>query len=151
MDLRFSITPKSVKTNDCTSLNTKVEPTITSGIATPKKAVCTKITAEEDQNQYVRMASEISNNDLDFLALLDAENGFWTIDRKSRKVGKNGYYDYGFCQINKGYHSEIVNDKRFFTDAHWQLEQCYNLYKGGTTFYAKKNINITKPNFSCGS
>ena len=33
---------------------------------------CYKHTAGEDQNQYVRIAAQVSGNDLDFLALLDA-------------------------------------------------------------------------------
>ena len=88
-----------------------------------------KLNVGEDQQQYVRYASKISNNDLDFLATLEAENGLWTIDR----VGVTN--DRGFCQISPYYHSEITNDKRFLTDAHWQLDQCWKLYKGGTRFY----------------
>lgn len=118
-------------------------------MAKSEAKTCYKHTAGEDQNQYVRIAAEISGNDIDFLALLDAENALWTIDRPSGLVGNNGYRDYGFCQINKGYHKEIVNDERFFTDAKWQLEQCYKLYKGGTTFYGKKNIWKTKKHFTC--
>jgi len=104
--------------------------------------VCYKHTADERQNQYVKMASEISNNDLEFLALLDAENGLWTPDR----VGVTG--DIGFCQISPYYHPQITNDTRFY-DPYWQIEKCYELYKGGTTFYGKKNIYKTKLNFTC--
>lgn len=54
---------------------------------------------------------------------------------KSYAVGANGYYDYGLCQINKGYHSKIVNDPRFFTDYKRQLDKCREKFKGGTRFY----------------
>ena len=89
----------------------------------------TKINVDEDQNQYVRYAAQISNNDLDFLATLEAENGLWTSDR----VGHTE--DLGFCQISPQYHAKITNDKRFFSDPYWQLDQCWQLYSGGTRFY----------------
>lgn len=85
----------------------------------------------EDQNQYVRYASKISNNDLDFLATLNQENGLWTPDRQAT----NGETSYGFCQIHSYYHPEIVKDPRFFSDPYWQLDKCWELYKGGTRFY----------------
>ena len=106
-------------------------------------ALCYKHTVGEDQNQYVRIASIISNNDLNFLALLDAESGNWTIDRKSPTN------DHGFCQINAWWHPQIVNDPRFFQDAEWQLQRCWELYKNGTKFYAIKNVWKTKTNFTC--
>lgn len=112
-----------------------------------KEKVCVKITAGEDQNQYVRIASKISNADIKFITLLDAENGLWTMDRKS--VNKDGSADYGLCQINKKWHPEIVGDSRFFTDAKWQLEQCYALWKGGTTFYAKPKAKSHEKYFEC--
>lgn len=113
-----------------------------------KECVYEKKDVGEDQNQYVRMASKISNNDLDFLALLEGENGLWTPDRKSKIVGANGYRDVGYCQVNIGFHPEIYFDKRF-KDPQWQLEQCYRLYKGGTKFYADKNIPINRDKFIC--
>lgn len=106
------------------------------------KKLCYKHTAGEDQNIYVRMAAEISGNDLDFLALLDAENGQWTVDR----VGVTK--DIGFCQIAPQYHPEVVNDPNFY-DPEWQLRKCYEFYKGGVTFYGKKNVWKTKKNFTC--
>lgn len=104
--------------------------------------VCVKHTAGDDQNQYVRIASKISNNDLNFLALLDAENGLFSPDR----IGATG--DKGFCQISPKWHPEITSDPRF-TDPKWQLEQCFRLYKNGTTFYAKKLVWKTKKHFTC--
>lgn len=116
--------------------------------ASSDKDLCFKHTAGEDQNQYVRIAAEISNNDKEFLAKLDSENSLWKIDRQSNVV-INGIREpsFGFCQTHRGYHPEIVNDKRFFTDAKWQLEQCYKLFKGGTKMYARTNITIK--NFTC--
>ena len=109
---------------------------------------CYKHVAGEDQNQYVRIAAQISANDISFLALLDAENGLWTPDRK-HGINSNGSSDWGFCGTNDKWNSKIVNDERFFTDPRWQLEQCYRLYKGGTIFYGKSRTHITRKNFIC--
>jgi len=52
---------------------------------------------------------------------------------------------FGHCQVHSYYHPEITNDKRF-EDSYWQLDQCWNLYKGGTKFYgiANKHNSIKK-------
>ena len=105
---------------------------LTEDQASPKTAkLCYKNTAGEDQNQYVRIAAEISNNDLDFLATVEGENDLWTPDRKHTDgIG------HGFCGISYPWHKEIIEDPRFLTDPRWQLEQCWRLYSGGTRFYA---------------
>lgn len=99
---------------------------------------------EEDQQQYVRYAGKISNCDLGFLKMLEGENGLWTHDRKHPTLGANGYYDYGFCGTNAGYHPEIYNDPRFYSDPHWQLDECYKMYMTGTTFYSIKHMENDK-------
>lgn len=108
--------------------------------------LCYKKDVGEDQNQYVRYASLISDNDLDFLSTLEAENGLWTSDRKSEVPGEDSY---GFCQINAYYHPEIVNDERFFSDPYWQLDQCWSMYQGGVAFYGYYNRNNVKDRFIC--
>lgn len=96
---------------------------------------------DEDQQQYVRYASKISNNDIDFLSTLEAENGLWTHDR----VGVTG--DIGFCQISPYYHPEITNDPRFKSDPYWQLDRCLELYRGGTKFYGYDRREPLKSRF----
>jgi len=113
----------------------------------PKQCVYEKLNVGEDQNQYVRLASEISDNDLDFLALAESENGRWDPKRKSNVVGVNGYSDFGLLQINRGWYLNIVTDKRFFTDIRWQIEQSYKLYKGGTKFWGAVNIPKNRAKF----
>jgi len=115
-----------------------------------QEETCYKHTAGEDQNQFVRYASAISDDDVVFLAMIDAENGLWTPDRQS-EVYHNGYREqsYGFCQINKKYHPEIVNDPRFWGDPKWQLEKCYELYINGTSFSGMSKVDKTKQNFIC--
>lgn len=82
----------------------------------------------------------ISNNDLDFLSTLEAENGNWTVDR----VGSTG--DIGFCQISPYWHPEIVNDPNFY-DPHWQLDKCYEMYIGGVRFYGYDKREPLKDRF----
>jgi hypothetical protein len=77
------------------------------------------------------MASEISNNDLDFLATVNGENGLWTPDRKH-----NDGVGFGFCGISYPWHKAIIEDERFLSDPRWQMTQCYNMFKGGVRFYA---------------
>ena len=112
----------------------------------PVQQWCIKHTADERQNQYVEIAARISNNDLNFLELLDAENGLWEPLRRSKTKSNNGYYDYGFCQINAGYHYDLVADERF-ADPEWQLQQCWELYVNGETFYGDPEPQ--KKNFTC--
>ncbi len=95
-----------------------------------EEQLCWKKDVGEDQNQYVQMAAEISNNDIDFLATLNQETGLWTPDRKH-----NDGVGHGFCGISYPWHKDVIEDERFLTDPYWQLEQCWRLYTGGTRFY----------------
>lgn len=87
----------------------------------------------DDVNEVLSYAYEISG-DRDFIKMLVAENGRVQIDT----VGVSG--DIGFCQVAPQFHPEITNDSRFLTDWRWQIEQCYELYKNGTTFYGIKHL-----------
>jgi len=103
---------------------------------------CTKLNVDEDQQQYVRMASTISNGDKRFLALLNAENGLWTpVRAHDDGVG------HGFCGISYPWHKDIIEDERFLSNPQWQLEQCYRLWKGGTKFFG--NIESQLDKFIC--
>lgn len=87
------------------------------------------------QKHWMQVAWQISK-DKDFMYMLKAENGLLNHDRQS-EVYKNGVREpsFGFCQIHRGYHPNIVNDPKFFSDPKWQLEKCFELWKGGTAFY----------------
>ncbi len=74
--------------------------------------VYSKLTAAEDQNQYVRLASMISGNDLDFILTLEQENGLWTPDR-FHGYNTNGTADYGFCGLNSAYHMWYIDSPAF--------------------------------------
>ena len=86
----------------------------------------------DEQRHWMQVAWDISNHDEQFLYLLKAENGELSPDRQS-DVFKNGLQEdsWGFCQIHRPSHPEIVNDPRFFSDPQWQLEQCHALFIGG--------------------
>jgi len=88
------------------------------------------------QRKWMQYAWQISH-DKEFLYMLKGENGLLNHDRKSLVPGEPSY---GFCQIHQGFHPEIVNDSRFWSDPAWQLNQCYKLWKGGTVFYAYERI-----------
>lgn len=103
----------------------------------------------DGRNKYVQYAYNVWW--INFVALLEAENWRWAINTRSYVVWINWYYDYGFCQINKWRHKNIVNDPRFFTDWKRQIDKCYELYKWWTTFYGAKNISKTKIRFEIKS
>jgi len=89
-------------------------------------------------DEFLHYAYTISNKDKNFIALLACENGAITHERKhGLSYWRNGkeYWDFGFCGISNYYHPQIVNNPKFFTDWKWQMEQCYNLFRGGTRFY----------------
>ena len=75
--------------------------------------------------------------DKEFMYMLASENGLFNHDRQSLVPGEPSY---GFCQIHQGYHPEIVNDPRFWNDPAWQLEKCYNMFKGGVKFYGYERL-----------
>ncbi|MEK7524003.1 MAG: hypothetical protein AAB588_03140 [Patescibacteria group bacterium] len=115
-------------------------------------SLCTKIEAPFTQQIYVRYASSISGDDKNFLALLQGENDTFDPLRRSQIYDPrtNSYEDsYGFCQIHRPSHRELVEDPLFFSDPFWQMERCLELYKGGTPFGAKKNIPHNKQYFDC--
>lgn len=118
--------------------------------ATPVKAqtgnVYVKKDVGEDQQQYVRIASQISNNDLDFLLTLEQENGLWTPNRK-HPINSNGSRDYGFCGLNSTYHWDFIKSPDF-KDPEKQLRYCYEVFRSRpTAFYGYKVRNKHKSKF----
>lgn len=73
--------------------------------------------------------------DVDFVLMLEIENaGTWAVDKLSDMVGANGYRDKGICQVNIGWHPEVVSDPQF-NNWKWQVDTCWKMYKGGVRFY----------------
>ena len=116
----------------------------------PIKQKVKHILWEKDDKRLKYVNYAYSLGWLKFIALLEAENGLWSIDRRSNigYVRKwKTYYDYWFCQISEYYHPNIYNDPKFYTDWKWQIDKCYKLYKWGTKFYGINNIHKTKKRF----
>ncbi len=86
----------------------------------------------EDQNQKVAYASKISNNNLDFLATVNHENGLWSIDRRSTFKGASGHYAYGICQFYWTYHKDFIQSEDF-KDYKKQIDRCWDIWKTSPT------------------
>lgn len=82
----------------------------------------------EDQNSVIAIASEISGNDIDWIATVEAENGLWDMYRKHPNINSNGTWDYS-CGLNSKYHwpfiekilAKEVTEKQILT-------YCYEVY-----------------------
>lgn len=100
-----------------------------------------KVGATPEANEKIQYAWELSH-DLKFIYTLNGENGLWTHDRihdpRANKVGT----DLGLCGTNSYWHPEIVTDPRFLSDWKWQMERCYQMWKGGVKFYAYSDKGI---------
>lgn len=99
------------------------------------------IKGSPSQQQYIDYAWN-TYHDKNLVYLMKAENGLITPDRQHSTAyycpGKKGvFHDWGFGGISDCYHPEIVKDSRFFSDPQWQIDQVYNLYKGGTKFASR--------------
>ena len=111
------------------------------GATVKPKTVYQKKNVGEDQNKVVRLASKISNNDIDFITTIEAENGLWTLNRVSRR-NSDGSYDKGLCQLNSRYHATFIKSKDF-DSAEAQIKYCWNVYKNRPSsfygWYKRKN------------
>lgn len=107
------------------------------------------ISGEEWINERVAYAWQISQ-DPKFIYLIEAEGG-WDEKTKSKKKywckrTKKYEWDWGIGQISACYHPNIVYNEKFI-NWRYQIEQAYQLYKTGTTFYGLANIWKTKNKF----
>ena len=86
---------------------------------------------------YVNMAWEVSGGDWDFIRTLEAENGVRNPHRQSWVISKSWVREDSrwFCQLHRAWHSDIVDDPRFWESPKRQMEQCWKKYKWWTRFY----------------
>lgn len=80
--------------------------------------------------------SEVSNNNLDFLATMNAENGLLDMYRTHPVKNHNGTMDYS-CGLNSAYHKPMINKILAKTVSEKEIvEYCYSIYaKRKTAFY----------------
>lgn len=114
-------------------------------VKTQKKRIMKRKGWGEENQEKVQYAYELGGEQ--FVYLLNAENGQWTHKRRHPKIPGTIGTDWGMCGINDYYHPTIVNNALFFTDWKWQMNQCYRIWKGGTTFYGARNIHKQKSLF----
>lgn len=125
------------------------------GTLLKKKPV--KIGASDEVQEMLSLAWDVSGGDKEFIYMIETENSQWRADRQSEVYlrwdngdvvvcRKDNWADeckreqsFGFCQIHKLYHPDTVNDKRFFTDERWQMEQCYSKFIGGAAFFGYRD------------
>jgi hypothetical protein len=104
-----------------------------------KKELYEKKKVGEDQNKLVRYASAISNNDIDWIMTLEAENGTFDMYRKHPVKNRNGTTDWA-CGLNSAYHKPMIAKIKAKTVTQEQvLEYCREVYlKRKTAFYGYK-------------
>ncbi len=92
-----------------------------------------KNTGEGHVLDCAEYAWKISGGDFNFVKKLDSENGAWDIN--AINYNNNGTTDKGIGQINS-IHKGIRNNQEWEKSWKKQIETAYELYKGGTKFYA---------------
>ena len=96
-----------------------------------------------EQNEKVNYLYSISNSK-DFVLTVLAENGTLDHMRRSIKIGKNGYYDKGLCQVNQQWHSAFINSPDF-KDWRKQARYCLEVFKKRPTafygYYVRGKMN----------
>ena len=111
------------------------------GSTVKPETVYVKRDVGNDQNDVVRLASKISNNDIDFITTLNKENGIWDMRRKHPHRNKDGSWDYA-CGLNSYYHKPFLKNLEIKTDEEI-IKYCYEVYKNRPTafygYYLRKN------------
>ena len=97
----------------------------------------------DEQNEKIAYAYMISGNNIEYVYVLNGENGLWTHDRVHNPGANTVGVDMGFG-INSYFHPEIVNDEKFWNDWKWNIDRTFQLWDSGVTFYgySKKGIII---------
>jgi hypothetical protein len=74
---------------------------------------------------------------MELVILNECENGERNPYRESYNQAEQSY---GFCQISRIWHKDIVDNSLFWNDWRWQIEQCNTLMKNGTAFYGRERV-----------
>lgn len=112
-----------------------------------RKSYYQKKDVDNDQNHVVKIASEISNNDKNWILTLEAENGLWDMYRKHPRQNNDGSWDFS-CGLNSYYHKDMIKRIKDKTASETEiLQYCYNTYnQRKTAFYGykKRMANVDK-------
>jgi hypothetical protein len=98
-----------------------------------------KIWFDEDKQDLIDVAFRLWGES--FVLTLNSESATWTTDRRSMKIGANGYYDYWICQLNMQRHKKFIQSEAF-NNPYEQIKYCYwvrqdaiRKWRLKTTFY----------------
>lgn len=108
---------------------TNIENTIEPETITEHKIIKKERPFEDPRQEYISFAYEIWWFDL--VTLIECENAERDPERKAAWKEES----YGFCQINKRWHKEILNNSLFWEDRKRQINKCNELMKWWTKFY----------------
>lgn len=91
---------------------------------------------DTDATKIINYAYEISDGDMDFVLTLKAENGWFDMYQQSN-VYQNGKREdsWGLCQLNRRRHKNVVDNPLFRESRKYQVDVCWEKYKGWTKFY----------------
>ena len=105
-----------------------------------------KIGGSDQQQEYVQYAWKISGNKINFLYMLNGENGNWNMYTQSnvRYPGTDIREEsWGFCQVHKPSHPDKYMNPLFMTDWKHQIDTCYQMWdKNPNQFNATKNTYL---------
>ena len=111
-----------------------------------EKRITTKIThkwfaSDSPVQLFVQYAYEIWGMDL--VTTIECENGTRNMYRQSDVIRNwKREESYGFCQIHRPDHTEIVDNPLFRSDWKWQLDRCKELLEWWTIFYGRNTRKI---------
>jgi len=99
-----------------------------------KKITKKEYKTDDERQKMIQYAYDIWWMDL--VLMMECENSTRNMFRQSEVV-KNWRREpsYWLCMIDRDFHPEIIDDKRFWEDWKWQVETCNRLYKWWTAFY----------------
>ena len=104
-----------------------------------------------DQENKILTEAYKKTGDKEFVKMLVAENGRVDPSRQSDAIAKSGSRElsWGICQIHCPSHEDLCGGRTYptnpdFWNWEWQVNECYKLWKGGTTFYAYNRLGRDK-------
>lgn len=95
-------------------------PPLDYGMVSTTRIIHTGYSPDDPRQQIVQKAYDLGW--LDFVTMIECENGRWDKDRVSAT------HDHWICQLNYRYNKKFINSE-WFKDVYTQLEYCYEKRK----------------------